>query len=300
VGDRVFQSRLPTRRRICGGLALTAVGLAARPRLAEAGGERNDGPPPSAGPPPLIGQAANGVGLTLYVKVPLGGESPAAPMTGIFLPQGFRPTTKVDIILYLHGFKSRHPSLSIDGYWDNARSLFWPLREGVSEARRNVVLVAPTLGPRSEAPWLIEPGGFDRYAELLLQALKDYGPFRATGRPELRSLILACHSGGGLPMRLLARSKDRVAKLVSECWGFDSTYNRGDDAGWTGWANEHPDSRLHIYYIAGSATEPLSLKLKCEERRNIFVLPAGTSVHDRVPITHWRERITGSPSLASL
>jgi hypothetical protein len=260
----------------------------------------SSGPPEIEGAPPLIERTADAAGLTLYVQIPLGGEDPAVPMTGIFLPPGFQPTAQVDVILYLHGFKGRNPSLSIAGYWDTTRSDFWPLREGVHEARRNVVLAAPTLGPRSQAPWLVQPGGFDRYAQLLRQALQAYGPFQATGSPRLRNLILACHSGGGLPMRLLARSPDRTAALVRECWGFDCTYNPGDDTEWTRWADEHPSSRLYMYFIAGSATEPLSSELNRQARRNVFVLPAGTRVHDGVAIAHWRERIVGSTSLDAL
>jgi hypothetical protein len=32
---------------------------------------------------------------------------------------------------------------------------------------------------------------------------------------------------------------------------------------------------------------------------NVSVLPAATRVHDRVPITHWRERLAGAAFLAS-
>jgi hypothetical protein len=264
-------------------------------------------PPPAAGPqppwpqgtPPLIKRVADGLGLTLYVSIPLGSESPAQPMTGLFLPPGFHATAEIDMIVYLHGFK-KDASLSIDGYWDKARSLFFPLREGVRDARRNVVLAAPTLGPRSQAPRLVAPEGFDRYAELVRQALQAHGPFGGTRPLRLRTLILACHSGGGLPMRQMARSKDQAAAFVRECWGFDCTYNRGDDTGWASWADEHPSSRLYIYYIPGSPTQPLSLKLKSQARHNVFVLPAATKEHNRVPITHWRERILGSPSLAPI
>src|SRR5271166_5145556 len=67
---------------------------------------------------------------TLYVDIPLGGESPARPMTGIFIPENYVPQQQVDLILYLHGYKDLlcgpDKSVSIDGYWSSPH---WPLRE---------------------------------------------------------------------------------------------------------------------------------------------------------------------------
>ena len=89
------------------------------------------------------------------------------------------------------------------------------------------------LTPRPER--LLKPGGFDAYFAQVLAALRVLRsaivwPCRAT----LGNLILACHSGGGWPMRQLAGGQDRVLARIRECWGFDCTYNRGDDAFWAG------------------------------------------------------------------
>src|SRR5262245_9763067 len=45
--------------------------------------------------PSLIGQEQTPPGRTLYVNIPLGAEGPAKPMTGIFIPLGFRPKPNV-------------------------------------------------------------------------------------------------------------------------------------------------------------------------------------------------------------
>src|SRR5262249_27039051 len=165
----------------------------------------------SVAAPSLIGQERTPPGQTLYVNIPLGAEGPARPMTGIFIPQSFRPTPKVDLIIYLHGIKPQNDlTLTVDRYWNRNHYPAWTLREGLNQSGKNFILVAPTLGPRSQTQtgWLAQPGGLDRYVDLALAALATYGPYQGW-RPQLGNLILACHSGGGLPMRQLAMGKNR-------------------------------------------------------------------------------------------
>jgi peptidoglycan hydrolase-like protein with peptidoglycan-binding domain len=247
----------------------------------------------------LIKREATPPAYTLYVDIPLGGEAPAKPMTGIFVPAHYRPLSRVDLILYLHGFKN-HPGLLIDAYWDAQRFPYWPLREGVNASRKNVILVAPTLGPRSQTGSLTRPGGFDAYLSRVLAALRQSGPYaRVQQPPVVGNVILACHSGGGWPMRQLAVGNDRYAAQIRECWGFDSTYNRGDDTVWAQWARSHPDARLYIYYMANSQTQPLSLSLKRQNVPNVFVEWSTARGHDWVPIAHWQNRLQGAQFLAS-
>lgn len=260
-------------------------------------------PSPSSVPrstPDLVKREASPPGYTLYVNLALGVESPTRPMTGIFIPQDFRPGPQVDLILYLHGFK-QHPALTIDGYWNTRQFPYWSLREGVNESRKNVILVAPTLGPRSQTGWLTKPGGFTKYLDQVKAALATYGPYKETGQvPSLGNIILSCHSGGGWPMRQLALSGQRYASQIIECWGFDCTYNRGDDTEWARWAKSRPDARLYIYYIAHSQTQALSLSLKRHQAPNVFVAPSPARGHNWVPITHWRERIQAAAFLRNV
>ena len=225
------------------------------------------GPAPSGGPPALIKREISPPSATLYTAITLGGEGTARPMTGIFIPAGYRPVPRVDLVLYLHGHKEKFPSVSINGHWNRTRFPHYALREATNEGRKNVILAAPTLGARSQAGWLTEAGGLDRYVDRILASLRAYGPYSGTNMtPVLGSLILACHSGGGYPMRRLALSGQRSAALIRECWGFDCLYTKGnryvepDDVAWAKWARARPDARLFIHYLG--STKRLSTALR--------------------------------------
>lgn len=245
-------------------------------------------------------------GITLYVNIRLGGEDGATPMTGIYIPEGYRLQRQVDILLYLHGYKRVPPqpykTWSIDWYWQ----IFPPgaFREGLEKSKKNVVLVAPTLGKISQAGWLKDPGGLDRYLDAVMAALRAYGPYRGQN-PEVGKIILACHSGGGVPMRLIAGGGMSMAKsgwtsqrytpLIRECWGFDCTYGRRDhidSTDWGIWAQKSPDTHLYIYYIEDSPTAPEARKLR--GKANVTVISSGTSNHHLVPITYWVPRLQQS------
>lgn len=263
--------------------------------------------PGAGGTPALIRQETSAAGTTLYVNIDLGivdaFGTPAAPMTGIFIPSGYKPGATADLILYLHGHKwPKERKLSIDQYWDPRRFSFRAYREGVAASGRNLILVAPTLGGRSEAGRLVAAGGLDTYLAQVLAAIAAYGPRRGGSAPTLGSLVLACHSGGGLPMRRLAGGGSAAAGRIREAWGFDCTYNHrhgagfpGDDTFWADWARSHPNSRVYIYYIANSPTEGLAVSMKRQGGPNVIVTPSKEPHHDYVPIAYWRDRLQGLP-----
>ena len=253
--------------------------------------------PQASGVPRLIKKEALPPAGTLYVEIDLGirdqaSQRLAAPMTGIFIPPGYTPASAVDLVLYLHGFTQHLGSLTIASYWDHNRFSFRPLHEGVNESQKNVVLVAPTLGPRSQTGRLTRPGGLDAFLDQILSALRAYGPYRGLrAQPTLGNLVLACHSGGGWPMRQLALSHDRYAANIRECWGFDCTYNRGDDNVWAGWARSHPSNRVFIYYLPNTQTQILSASLQQMNVSNAIVRASNARSHEWVPVTHWAERL---------
>jgi hypothetical protein len=225
----------------------------------------------------------------------------APPTTGIFIPDKFVTGAAADLIVYLHGFKAEAiRRQGIDQYWNSQRFPYGALREGVNASARNVILVAPTLGSRAETGRLIAPGELDAYIDQVLAALHAYGPHRQRGSaPALGNLILACHSGGGLPMRQLAGGRSRALAQIRECWGFDCTYNRGDDIFWAGWAQARPNAKVYIYYIPGSQTAPLAEGLRDRRAANAIVLPSRENRHNYVPIAHWRERVEGASFLVT-
>jgi flagellum-specific peptidoglycan hydrolase FlgJ len=261
--------------------------------------------PPVSVAPRLLRQASAPPGTTLYLEIDLkivdkfGITAP--PVTGVFIPDGYAPGAAVDLILYLHGFKADAiKRQAIDQYWNSQRFPYGAFREGVNASARNVILVAPTLGSHSEAGTLLNPGGLDSYVEQVLAALRTYRPQSRVGAPPtLGNLVLACHSGGGLPMRQLAGGQNRVLVRIRECWGFDCTYNRGDDAFWAGWARARPNAKVYIYYIAGSPTAPLAVSLRNMRVPNAIVQPAKDNRHNYVPMAHWQERLQGASFLGS-
>jgi Uncharacterized protein conserved in bacteria (DUF2272)/Mannosyl-glycoprotein endo-beta-N-acetylglucosaminidase/Putative peptidoglycan binding domain len=266
-------------------------------------------PPPvlPKGPSPnLLKQESSPPAATLYPEIDLGivdrFKGRAAPMTGIFLPDGFTPDSSVDVILYLHGHKAEGVrDLTIDQYWNSKRFAYGAFREKLNAAGRRVILVAPTLGARSEAGKLLEPGGLDAFLAKILATVGATGPGARGGViPTLRHLIFACHSGGGLPMRKLAGGNDKALASLRECWGFDCTYNGGDDSFWANWARKRPNAKCYFYYIKGSQTAALSESLSGKRVPNAVVQPAKDSRHNYVPITHWLERIQGAAFLGAL
>lgn len=289
------------------------VGLHTEKALIAAGAKSPPSNLPASSPgiqstiPRLLSREITPKELTLYVEISL--SKSIKPVTGIFIPGNYRPQNSVDLILYLHGYLS--PSgfskhATIQDYWKNSTFAF---REGVNASGKNVILIAPTLGSKSETGNLLKPGGLERYLDQVIAALGNYGPHKQAGQiPTVGNVILACHSGGGLPMRELALSQSKYAAKIKECWGFDCTYNTGDDTQWAQWARSNPSCKLFIYYISKKGcrhlkarTEVQAIALQklaaAQNLKNITVEPANTCRHNQVPLTYWESRIKAAPFL---
>jgi hypothetical protein len=235
---------------------------------------------------------------TLYVDIRLGQEGRAKPMTGIFIPEGYQLQPKVDILLYLHGFKAGRnqpdPGWSIDWYWRNLVTL----REDFNNSHKSLVLAAPTLGKNSQAGWLIASGGLDRYLNAVMAALSAYGPYQGK-HATVGNIILACHSGGGTPMGILAQSNQQYSPLIRECWGFDCMYNGGDASRWGNWARQNPSAKLYNYYRLNTGTAKQSEMLQRLNLSNVSVValrPEQVS-HYGVVRENLMKRLTGTKSL---
>ncbi len=255
--------------------------------------------------PALIKRETLPLDSTLYVNIDLGREGLDATsaripaMTGIFIPEDYRLQPRVDMILYLPGHKSSR-GLTIDRYWHTL-----PLRafrEKLNDSQKNAILVAPTLGLHSQAGRLVGPGGFDRYVDQVIAALTTYGPY-AGRSPAVGNIILASHSGGGYPMRVLAMSRQRYTPFIRECWGFDCMYNKGDGLAWAGWASRNPSAKLYNYYRSTRqrGTREESEILQAQALPNVSVVPLRPEriQHDQVPITYWLSRIVGASFLSA-
>ena len=105
--------------------------------------------------PTLSNSESTPPGTTIYVKLDLQiKETP--PEVGIFIPDGFELGSHIDLLLYMRGFKIADEVVSVESYFKQS---YGKLREGVNSSGRNVILVAPALGPISQAGTLVKPGG---------------------------------------------------------------------------------------------------------------------------------------------
>ncbi len=255
---------------------------------------------------PVVGEEREPAALTQIVKVPLRAASTQEwrQWSAVYFPPAVdRNSRTIDIILYLHGHRTAIPGAQ-RSIWAYLKHKCWPLREHLAASGKAAVLIAPTLGPKSQSDSLLERGGFDRYLDAALAATASY--WSSGAAPAIRHIILAGHSGAGFPMRVLARSGNRYATLIKEVWGFDSTYSakeNADSTGWAAWAQAHPQSRLFIYYLRGAPTQDQAEKLRKRGLPNVAVIASnaktreGIYPHFWVPIQHWGERIAASPYL---
>ncbi|MGR9108004.1 MAG: D-alanyl-D-alanine carboxypeptidase family protein, partial [Gammaproteobacteria bacterium] len=258
-------------------------------------------------------------GETLYLQIDLGlGKNLAC--TGVYIPKSFKPDQEFTVVVYLHGHKGGYPgnSVLINGYWDSARFPFFALREEIAASRRNVILVAPSLGPKSQAGNLIQPRGFDRFMTRVLNGVNHHYSVPRSGRPiaAIQNIILAAHSGGGAPMLRIVSGKDQLAAKIKQCWCFDSMYGAVASA-WIAWAKSHPNSGLFVYYGPGKGRhDPKSGKLipyPLENAKSIACLSRNSKLanvcvqasrarrtgkvdaHFWVPKVHLNERLLNRP-----
>jgi hypothetical protein len=254
---------------------------------------------------PLPGKESTAFGTTHYVELPLGVEAKARPLTGIFIPEGYRFAVEVDVILYLHGHKAGHypkgAEMAIDRYWNERTSPRAALREAVHQSGKNVILVAPTLGPQSQAHTLAQAGGLDDYLLRVIKALATQPGWQGRAAPRLRHLVLAAHSGGGIWMLSMANGRERaVTENLRECWGFDCFYHPGlETAGWPAWARKYPDKALFAYdatdaIFKGKPIGPRTVAnvLRGKRIANLLAIPAKMQGdHFGVLRDHFCERV---------
>ncbi len=168
--------------------------------------------------------------------------------TGVFIPTGFTPTDKVDIVLFLHGqyFDDNFKKSGIDYYWKN----YSHIREYFYSSQRNAILIAPTLGEdpqngkhcNSPSPNLLrEDNGLDNFILSCLAELNSNNYLGTSAQPG--KIILAAHSAGGCILSKILNGKNSLLDNVIECWGFDCLYGYSIDT----WLH-NPKSAGTIFY----------------------------------------------------
>jgi hypothetical protein len=257
-------------------------------------------------PKTVVGEERTPARLTMFVRAPLRAASTAdwRQWSAVYFPPGVSPSSRtIDVILYLHGHRTGIPGARRT-IWAYLKHKCWPLREHLAASGRAAVLIAPTLGPRSQSGTLLAPNGLDRYLEAVLSASRAYWTGNAV--PEIRKIVLTGHSGAGAPMRLLANSTNAAAARIAEVWGFDCTYSaRGnaDATGWARWARSAPQSQLFLYYLRGAPTQNQAVRLRQARLPNVSIIESSATMregihpHYWVPIQHWGERLAASRAL---
>jgi hypothetical protein len=198
--------------------------------------------------------------MSLYLPIPLGVPGVEAQSTGVFVPANYKVGKTIDLVVFLRGYDINRPktATSVGEYWNSPqhRTLkSFLFREEINKSGKNAILAVPTLGPSSEFGKLKDAAGLQQFFDAILDGLWRSGPHVGLKeRPTIRHLILAAHSGGGVPLRRIAEvlgNDDTYKDKLKECWGFDSIYGvRDKDADfWADWAKGHPGAKVSMFYI---------------------------------------------------
>jgi len=197
-------------------------------------------------------------GKTLYLPIRL--SKTLLPKVGVFIPSGFQPTaaiknsrrfSAVDAIVFLHGHiypcdkqgVGKFDKGGIEYYWNTPAFTF--LREELALSGRNALLIAPTftnkLSRDSNTFGNLDANKkFDFLLSECLNNLKKSGDVPPDS--EIRNVILAGHSAGGLPMQSILWAINSTGHNIVECWGFECLYF-GTDIYWA-WLNFSPDKNF--------------------------------------------------------
>jgi hypothetical protein len=203
-------------------------------------------------------------GTTLFSK---DGSNCMKKTAVYFSPKHADDNYALNIVLWLHGF-----------YVKDRKFLFRDdpaqLRQQVISSSKDVTLIAPFLGYEYvedkvykgdySTKDLGDPSWGERYLNEVLAGIARFrSPTTATPPSmTIKSLAIACHSGGGKGMRSLVGTLGQHKAKLKECWGFDCLYGTKapDDA--TFWYERAltPDA-CPLYIVYGADTLPQSVKL---------------------------------------
>lgn len=294
-------------------------------RIPAAGDKGDDGVPRDTTPPLL----------SLYLPIPLGVPNVDSQSTGVFIPANYRVGKTVDLVVFLRGYDIKRPktATSVSEYWNSPQHPIlksFLFREEINRSGKNVILVVPTLGPFSETGKLRDKGGAQDFLDHILEGLWRSGPHAGLAdRPTIRHLILAAHSGGGVPLRRLAQvlgDDEGYRDRLKACWGFDSIYGVKDrDADfWADWAMAHPGTRVTMFYLftqkdvgkdpkqpvsptnpldhrepTGTTFPAMELERLAKARRlaNVAVVRESKATHNELPLTRLAELLKAAAYL---
>lgn len=200
------------------------------------------------------------------------GRIPGYPRpVSIFVPPGFRPSPKTEVILHLHGFTRGRPV---------EQEVFKRYRFGkmLADSGRNAILVVPHSDDRVSTynrAFRDDPRGLQRFMDQVMLGLNRAGLNSGkSDRPVelLSGLILTGHSGAFRPLAAMGRRdtvyRDKVRALAL----FDGTFSLKLAPQLASWAErlKQAGGLFFAPFIARSGTDrPAREIMKILARRNI-------------------------------
>ena len=174
----------------------------------------------------------------------------------IFIPKGFRETSKVDVVVYFHGWFSTVPrSLSI-----------FKLVEQFVDGNKNAILVVPEgphMAPDSFGGKLEDAGGFKKFIEELTATLKSRKIFKNADF-SIGNVILSGHSGG---YRVMSAIVDRggLSSNVKEVWILDGLYAETEK--FLAWSDREQGRLVNIYTDGGGTKDDSETMMELLKKR---------------------------------
>ena len=179
----------------------------------------------------------------------------------LFIPKGFRETSRVDFVVHFHGWRN-----TVAGTLGT-----FHLIEQLVASGKNAVLVVPEGphdSPDSFGGKLEDADGFKRFMDEVVATLRDRAGFK-TNEITIGRIILSGHSGGyHVIAGILGRGG--LPKNADEVWLFDALYGQTDS--YLSWSDRTHGRLLNIYTDHGG-TKDESEKLKTR------LLARGTKIY---------------------
>ena len=132
----------------------------------------------------------------------------------ILVPNGFKPTKNVDIVVLFHGHVNEAAKFILD----------YQVGKWFSDARKNAILVVPQgpkNAPDSGGGKMEKPRNFEFMMNEVISVLKTSGTIALNAR--LGNVIVGGYSGGYRPVAFVLHTGG-IPESIKEVWLFDAAY----------------------------------------------------------------------------
>jgi hypothetical protein len=213
--------------------------------------------------------------------------------TGMFIPPSCTPSSKIDIVVYLHGLFGQ-------GSQQNGMELYWQkyskIRDHFSSSNKNALLLAPSLSTNPQVETIFRAQyGFDKFVAACFKAMKAARHIPEDAEPG--RIIVAAHSAGGRPLSDILNYKNKLHARIVECWGFDCLYGYSFE-NWL--KKDRNKNKLYHYYAfnsKGKKTGPaINGDTLAKYNSNVQnIAPAKGIQHQGVIAYAWKNEINNRP-----